>query len=76
MFLALAFSVDEDVIKIHYYKNIELLYQNFIDIALENDQCIGQSKRYHLVLEMIVVGLEDCVQFIAFSDSHPMIGIG
>ncbi len=44
VFFAFAFGIDEDVIALHYHKNVKLLYQDLIDVALERDRCISQSK--------------------------------
>ena len=76
MLFALIFSVDEDVIKVYYHKNVKLLYQNLIDIALEYDWCIDKSERYDLVLEMAIAGLESHLPFISFPDPHSIVGIG
>ncbi len=73
--LVFAFGIDEDVIKVHYYKNVELLCQNLVDIALECDRCVDQSERYDLVLEVVIAGPEGRLSFIAFSDPHLMVGI-
>ena len=35
MLFAFALGIDKDVIEIHYHKNIELLCQDLINIALE-----------------------------------------
>ncbi len=72
---AFAFGVDEDVIEIYYYKNIKLFCQDLVDIILEDSQCIGQSKRHHLVFEMVIVGSESRFSFIAFLDPYLMVGI-
>ena len=39
--LTLILSVDEDVIQIHNNKNIKLLCQDLVDIALEAGQSVG-----------------------------------
>ncbi len=70
MLFALTLSVDEDVIEIHYYKDVELLGQNLIDVTLKRGRCIGQSKRHDLVLEMAVAGPESRLSFVAFPDTH------
>ncbi len=74
--LAFAFGVDEDVIKVNYHKNVELLYQDLIDIALERGRCIGQCKRHDLVFEVAITGPESCLPFIAFLDPPSTVGIG
>ncbi len=76
VFFAFAFDVDEDVIKVHYHKNVKFFYQDLIDIALECSRCVSQSKRYDLVLEVAIAGLEDRFPCIAFPDPHSMVCIG
>ncbi len=70
-----AFGVDEIVIKIYYYENIEFFCQDLANVVLESGRCVGQSKRHYLVLKMVIVGPENCLPFITFSDSHLMVGI-
>ena len=76
MLFTFVFGVDKDVIKVHYHRNLELLCQDFIDVALEYSRCISQSKRHYLVLEMAIVAPESRFSFIAFPDPHLMVGIG
>ncbi len=73
--LTFAFCVDEDVTKVHYYENIKLLCWDLVDITLEGSWYVGQSKKYHLVLEMAIMGPEDYFLFVAFFNPHQMIGI-
>ncbi len=73
---ALTFSIDEDVIEIHYHENVELLGQEFVDITLKCDRCVGQSKRHDLILEIAIAGPEGRFSFIAFPDPYSIIGIG
>ncbi len=75
MLFTFALGVDKDVIKIHYHKNVKLLYQDLVDIALKHGRCVGQSKRYHLVLKIAILSLEGHLPFIAFFDPHSMVGI-
>ncbi len=76
MLFALALSVDEDIIKIHYYEDVKFLGQDLVDVTLKRGRCVGQSKRHDLVLEMAVAGPEGRLPFIAFSDPHSMVGVG
>ncbi len=48
MLFTLALSLDEDVIEIHYYKDVELLGQDFVDVALKRGRCVGQSEKHDL----------------------------
>ena len=75
MLFAFPFDIDKNVIKIHYHKNIKLLCQNLVDIILECERYIGQSKRHDLVLKMAITGSEGCFPFIAYSDLHLVVGI-
>ncbi len=75
MLFALVLSVDEDVIKIHYHENVVLLCQDLVDVTLKHGQCVGQSERHNLVLEMAIAGPESRVSFVSFSDPHLMVGI-
>ena len=76
MFFALILDVDEDVIEVHYYKNVKLFCQNLVDITLERGRCVGQSIKYHLVLKMAIAGPKGRLLFVAFSDPHLIVGIG
>ncbi len=76
MLFALALSIDEDVIEIHYHKNVKLLGQNLVDVALKRGRCVGQSERHDLILEMSIMGPESRLSFLAFPDPHSMVSIG
>ncbi len=76
MLFAFAFDIDEDVIEVHYHKNIELLCQDLIDIVLKHGQCVGQSKSHNLVLKVAIASPEGRLLFIAFPNPHSMISIG
>ncbi len=76
MLFALALSVDENIIEIYYYEDVELLGQDLVDVTLKRGRCIDQSKRYDLVLEMAVAGPEGRLLFVAFPDPHSMVGVG
>lgn len=75
MFFSLAFSIDENVIEVYNNKNVKFFYQNLVDVALKRGWFVGQSKKHHLVLKVVIMNLKSCLLFIAFSDSHPMIDI-
>ncbi len=76
MCFAFAFDVDEDVIEVYYHKNVEILCQDLVDVALKRDWYVSQSKMYDLILEVAMVRPEGCLPFITFSDPHLMVGIG
>ena len=75
MLFTFVFDVDKNVIEIQYYKNIELFCQDLDDIALERSRCVGQSKKYHLLLTMVIAGPEGRFLFIAFLNPHSIVGI-
>ncbi len=76
MLFTLILGVDEDVIKVHYHEDVELLCQDLVDIALEYGRYAGQSKRHYLVLEMAIAGLESRLPFVSFPNPDLMVGIG
>ncbi len=75
MLFALVLSVDEDVIKIYYHRNVEVLYQDLVDVTLKYGRRVGQSKRHDLIFEVTIAGPEGYLLFIAFPDPHSMVGI-
>ncbi len=75
MLFTFVLGIDEDVIEVHYDKNVKLLYQDLVNIALEYDWYVGQSKRHHLILEMAIPGLKGYIPFIIFPNPHSMVGI-
>ena len=76
MLFAFAFGIDKDVIEVHYHKNVKLLYQNLMNIALERGRYIGQSKKHHLVLKMAIASLKSYLPSVSFFNCYLMIGIG
>ncbi len=75
MLFALVLSIDENVIEVHYYKNVELFCQDLVDKALEYGPCVGQSKRHDLIFEVAIASPEGRFLLIAFPDPHSMVGI-
>ncbi len=69
------FGINEDVIEVYYHKNVKLLWQNLIIVALNSGRCIGQSKTHQLVLEIAIADLENCLLFIIFSHPYLMVSI-
>lgn len=76
MTLAWIFSIDEDVIQVDDDKNVKLLGQDLIDVASKANRYIKETERHDLVLEMAVSSLKSRLPFIAFFNSHPIIGAG
>ncbi len=54
MLFALTLGIDEDVIKVYYHKNVELLRHYFVDITLKDGWRIGQSKRHDLIFKVTI----------------------
>lgn len=75
MYFSFTFNIDENVIKVHYHVDIELLYHDIINIAFKRNWYIGQAKRYYLVFEVAVTGFENRFLFIAFFDLYLMVDI-
>ncbi len=76
MLFAFTFSIDEDVIEIHYHEKVKLLCQDLIDIALKCDWCVGQSKRHDLVLKVAIAGPEGRLPFVTFPNLYLIVSIG
>ena len=76
MLFPFIFGIDKDIINIRYHKNIELLYQNLVDVALKRDWGVCQAKKYHIVLEIAIASFESCFPFITLSDLYLIIDIG
>ncbi len=73
---AFVLGVDEDVIEIHYNKNVDLFCQDLVDITLKRGRRVGQSKRHDLIFKVTIAGFEGRLLFVAFPDPHSMVGIG
>ena len=76
MLFALALSVDENVIKIHYHKNVKLICQDLVNVTLKCGWCIGQSEKHDLILEIAIASFEGRLLFVPFPDPHLMVDIG
>ena len=73
MSLAWILDIDKNVIEVNNDKNIEFLGQDLVNITLEVGQCVGQPKRYYLVLKMAVSSLESYLLFIILFYPHLMV---
>lgn len=69
-------SLSKDVIEVYNNENVELFCKDLVDVALEHGRCLDQSKKYYLVFQVFITGLEGCLSFITFFDSYLMIDIG
>ncbi len=68
------FSIDQNVVQIHYNEDIKLFSKNFVDIVLKIGGCIGKVKGYYLVLEVVVSSAKSRLLFVTFLNLHLMIG--
>ena len=67
--------VDEYVIKVHQYTNIEQVTKDVIHEALESGRCVGESERHYAPFKGAVASLESCLPFVTLSDSDQMVGM-
>lgn len=70
------FGINQDVIQVHYNKNIKLLNKNLADVALETSWYVGQSKKHNLVLVVTVLNAKSCFLFITFSNPYLKVSTG
>ena len=68
-------GVDEYVIEVHQYTNIEQVAEDVIHEALESSGCIGESERHYMPFKGAIASLESCLPFVALSDSDQMVGM-
>ena len=64
---AFILGVDENIIQIHNDEDIKLFRKDLIDVGLEYCRSVGQSKRYYLILEVAISGLENSLPLISFT---------
>ena len=62
-------GVDEYVVKVHQYTNIEQVAKDIIHEALESGRHVGKSERHNAPFKGAVASLESRLPFIALSDS-------
>ena len=67
--------VDEYVIEVHQYTNIEQVAKDIIHEALESSGCIGESERHYVPFKGAVASPESHLPFIALLDSDQMVGM-
>lgn len=72
---SLTLNIDENVIKVYNNENVKFPCQDLNDINLEHSWYISQSKRHHPILKVAIADPKSYLLFIAFSNSHPIVGI-
>lgn len=60
------FGVYQDIIHIHYNKNVEFFGHDFINITLKTCWNVVQAKKYHLIFEIAILDPECNLLFIVF----------
>ena len=61
-------QVDEYVVEVYQYTNIEQVTEDVIHEALESGRCVGESERHYVPFEGAVASPESRLPFIALSD--------
>lgn len=69
----LIFGIAQDIIQVYQYEPIKFFSKDFVDLAFETGQNIGQSKEYNLILIKIVPSAKGCFLFITFLNPHIMV---
>ncbi len=54
MGLSCIFSIDQDIVQVHYNKDIKLFSKDLVDVALKTGKYVKKAKEYYLVLEVAV----------------------
>ena len=67
--------VDEYVILVYQYTNIEHVAKNVIHEVLEGGGSIAESKRHYTPFEGAIVSPESCLPFVALLDLDQMVGV-
>ena len=67
--------VDEYVVEVHQYTNIEQVTEDVIHEALESSRCVGESKRHYAPFEGAVASPESHLPFVALLDLDQMVGV-
>ena len=67
--------VDENVVEVHQYTNIEQVAKDVIHEALESGRCVGESERHYVPFKGAVTSPESHVPFITLLDSDQMVGV-
>ena len=66
-------AVDENIVQEHKHKVTQERTKNMIHQTLKGGWCICKTKWHDLKLEMAMMGLEGCFEFILFQHSNLMV---
>ena len=69
------FNINKNIIQIYNNQNIELFYQDSINIALKTNQYILQPKYYHLVFKTAILNFKSYFLFSILIDFYLIIDI-
>ena len=69
-------SLVQDIVQIHYDKDVKLFSKDFINVALKTGRGNGEFQKHDLILKVAVPNTKNCLSFIAFSNSHLVVGTG
>lgn len=75
MILFLIFNINQNLIYIDYNKNIKFYTMNFINIVLKNSKYIKKTKKYHLILNITILGIKNYLLLSLFLNSYQKIDI-
>ena len=64
----LGVRVDEYVVEVHQYTNIEQVAEDVIHEALESGRCIGETKRHYMPFKGAIASPESHLPFVTLSD--------
>lgn len=68
-------DVDQNIIKVHYNKNVKFSIKDLIYIALKTAWCIGKTKRYDLIFEVDILNLKSSLLFVIFLNFYLKISV-
>ena len=66
-------GVDEYVVEVHQYTNIEQVAEDVIHEVLKSGGCISKSKHHDVPFEGAVVGVKSGLPFITLADMDQMV---
>ena len=64
----LGVRVDEYVVEVHQYTNIEQVAEDVIHEALESGRCIGETERHYMPFKGAIASPESHLPFVTLSD--------
>ena len=68
-------GVDEYVVEVYQYTNIEQVAKDIIHEALESSKCVSESERHYTPFEGAIVSPESHLPFVTLLDSDQMVGM-